>query len=160
MKWIRTKERRWTEAEREAGIWVWDGFVPLWTHPPNEKPWRLPRLSECNPRMMLKTQTGAYCSHWMLAESDEPPVPPERPPEYPMPVIVDLSKWDVSQRGAIPVVVLWVLGALAASQLVPNWRISALFAKKPPTAALDLAQREAAQAKLEPPSIGLIALLH
>lgn len=53
----------------------------------------------------------------------------------------------MNQKGAIPVLVLWALGLLAATQLVPNWRVSALFAKPPPTKQLN--QAEAALAKAQ-----------
>lgn len=55
----------------------------------------------------------------------------------------------MNARGAIPVVVLWVVGLLAGSQLVPNWRISHLFAPAPPTKELVQAQADAAKAKAE-----------
>lgn len=54
-----------------------------------------------------------------------------------------------SNRAVIPVYVLWVIGGLAATQLVPNWRPSALFAPKPPTAALIQAQADLQKAKDE-----------
>lgn len=47
-------------------------------------------------------------------------------------------------RGVIPVIVLYVLGGLALTQLVPNWRLPALFARKPPM--VELAKAEAALA--------------
>lgn len=54
-----------------------------------------------------------------------------------------------SHRGAVPVIVIWLLGLAGASQLVPNWRIGAIFSKKPPTAELQSAQADLAKAKLE-----------
>lgn len=51
---------------------------------------------------------------------------------------------EMNTRGVIPVVILYVLGGLALTQLVPNWRLSALFAKKPPTAALTAAESDLA----------------
>ena len=81
MKWISCiRERRWTDEEREKGIWVWEGFVSVWSHELGEEPRKLPRLSECHPGMMAKTQTGAYASHWMVAEGDIPPDPPAPTP--------------------------------------------------------------------------------
>lgn len=55
----------------------------------------------------------------------------------------------MTTRGAIPVLVLWVAGLLAASQAVPNWRLSHLFAPAPPTKELVQAQADAAKAKAE-----------
>ncbi len=52
-------------------------------------------------------------------------------------------------RGAIPVVVLYILGALGATQLVPNWRVSNVFAKGSGTKELRAAQDEAAKAKAD-----------
>lgn len=63
-----------------------------------------------------------------------------------------------SKSGVVPVIVLYILGALALTQLVPNWRIGNLFAPKSPTADLAKAQgalekanadADAATAKLE-----------
>ena len=54
-----------------------------------------------------------------------------------------------STRGVIPVAVLWVIGLLGASQLVPNWRISHLFAKGPPTIELSKAEAALATAKAD-----------
>ncbi len=60
-----------------------------------------------------------------------------------------------STRGAVPVIVLYVVGGLVLTQLVPNWRIGNLFAKGPQTkqlaaaqADLDKAKASAAEAKL------------
>lgn len=52
-------------------------------------------------------------------------------------------------RGVIPVVVLYVLGALALTQSVPNWRVTNIFAKGPQTAELRAAQASAAKAQAE-----------
>ncbi|HWA07925.1 MAG TPA: hypothetical protein VG838_00510 [Opitutaceae bacterium] len=54
-----------------------------------------------------------------------------------------------SQRGAIPVLVLYAVAALAATQLVPNWRLSNLFQKGPPTKELVAAQADLERAKAE-----------
>lgn len=54
-----------------------------------------------------------------------------------------------NSRGEVVTVVLIVLSALGATQLVPNWRISALFAKKPPTAELVKAQADLELAKAD-----------
>ncbi len=52
-------------------------------------------------------------------------------------------------RGAIPIIVIYVLGALGATQLVPNWRVSHLFSKGAPTKELRAAQEAAAKAQAE-----------
>jgi hypothetical protein len=52
-------------------------------------------------------------------------------------------------RGAIPVIVVYVLGALGLTQLVPNWRVGNLFAKGPQTKELRAAQEAAAKAQAE-----------
>ena len=52
-------------------------------------------------------------------------------------------------RAVIPVWALWVLGGMAATQLVPNWRLPALFAKAPPTKELIQAQADLAKAQKE-----------
>lgn len=54
-----------------------------------------------------------------------------------------------SNRGEVVTVVLIVLGALGATQLVPNWRLSAIFAKPPPTTELVKAQADLAAAKAD-----------
>lgn len=48
-----------------------------------------------------------------------------------------------NRKGIAAPVVLYVLAAVAATQLVPNWRVSRLFSKSPPTA--ELAAAEAAR---------------
>ena len=53
----------------------------------------------------------------------------------------------MTTRGIVQVWVLYVIGAAAATQLVPNWRISALFAKGPQTAQLRAAEEAAAKAR-------------
>lgn len=53
----------------------------------------------------------------------------------------------MNTRGVIPVIVLYTLGALAATQLVPNWRLTHLFAKGPQTDQLRTAQDAAAKSK-------------
>lgn len=50
-------------------------------------------------------------------------------------------------RGIVPVILLYALGALALTQLVPNWRLPALFAPKPPMVELAKAQADLAAAK-------------
>lgn len=52
-----------------------------------------------------------------------------------------------SKRGVIPVVVLYVVGGLALTQLVPNWRVGNLFAKGPQTKQLAEAQADLVKAK-------------
>lgn len=52
-------------------------------------------------------------------------------------------------RGVIPVIVLYVLGAAALTQLVPDWRLPNLFAKKPPTIELAKAEQALATAKAD-----------
>jgi hypothetical protein len=52
-------------------------------------------------------------------------------------------------RGAIPLVLIYVVGALGLTQLVPNWRVGNLFAKGPATKELRAAQEAAAKAKLD-----------
>ncbi len=55
-----------------------------------------------------------------------------------------------NSRGAIPIVILlYVFGALGATQLVPNWRVTNLFAKGSGTKELRQAQDEAAKAKAD-----------
>lgn len=57
-----------------------------------------------------------------------------------------------STRAAIPVVVLWVAGALAATQLVPTWRLPSLFSKEQIAAAnkaLAASQADLAKAKAD-----------
>lgn len=54
----------------------------------------------------------------------------------------------MNTRGVIPVIVLYALGALAATQLVPNWRLTNLFAKGPQTDQLRTAQDAAAKSKV------------
>ena len=55
----------------------------------------------------------------------------------------------MKNRGVIPVVVLYLLGALAASQCVPNFRLTHLFAKGPPTIELSKAETALATAKAD-----------
>lgn len=52
-------------------------------------------------------------------------------------------------RGAAPIVILYILGAAGLTQLVPNWRVSNIFAKGPATKELRAAQEAAAKANLE-----------
>ncbi len=53
-------------------------------------------------------------------------------------------------RGAAPIVLLlYVVGALGATQLVPNWRVSNIFSKGNGTKELRAAQDEAAKAKAD-----------
>ena len=55
-----------------------------------------------------------------------------------------------NRRGVIETaVVLYVVAALALTQLVPNWRITHWFQKGPPTAELVQAQKEATDAKAQ-----------
>lgn len=49
-------------------------------------------------------------------------------------------------RAEILTVILLILGALGATQIVPNWRLSHLFAPQPPTKELAQAQADAAKA--------------
>ena len=55
------------------------------------------------------------------------------------------NKW----KGEALTIVLVVLGICGASQLVPNWRVTHWFAKKPPMVELAKAQADAAKAKSE-----------
>ncbi len=52
-------------------------------------------------------------------------------------------------RGAIPIIVLYIVGALGLTQLVPNFRPSHWFEKGPQTKALQAAQEAAAKAKAD-----------
>lgn len=52
-----------------------------------------------------------------------------------------------SNRGAVPVILIYVVGALALTQLVPNWRIGNLFKKGPPSKELVAAQAAQQQAE-------------
>lgn len=54
-----------------------------------------------------------------------------------------------STRGAAPLILVYVLGAALLSQLVPNFRVTHLFAKGPQTAELRAAQESAAKAKAD-----------
>lgn len=54
-----------------------------------------------------------------------------------------------NSRGAIPIIVIYILGALGLTQLVPNWRVSNLFSKGPATKELRAAQEAAAKAKAD-----------
>lgn len=55
----------------------------------------------------------------------------------------------ISSRGAVPILVIYILGALGLTQLVPNWRVSNLFSKGPGTKELRAAQEAAAKAKAD-----------
>lgn len=52
-----------------------------------------------------------------------------------------------NNRGAVPVIVLYLLGAALLSQAVPNFRLTNLFKKGPPTAELVAAQKKADDAE-------------
>ncbi len=54
-----------------------------------------------------------------------------------------------NERGAFPVIVIYVLGALVLTQAVPNWRISHLFQKGPGTKQLADAQAKLDQLKAD-----------
>ncbi len=54
-----------------------------------------------------------------------------------------------NSRGAVPIIIIYVIGALGLTQLVPNWRVTNLFAKGPPTKELREAQEAAAKAKAD-----------
>jgi len=54
-----------------------------------------------------------------------------------------------SCRGAVPVIVLYVVGALALTQFVPNWRLDHLFQKGPETKQLAEAQAALEKAKAD-----------
>ncbi len=54
-----------------------------------------------------------------------------------------------SCKGAAPIILLYILGAAALTQLVPNWRVTHLFEKGPQTKQLKEAQDAAAKAKAD-----------
>jgi hypothetical protein len=54
-----------------------------------------------------------------------------------------------AQRGEVLTIILVVVGLAAATQLVPNWRLSNLFKKAPPTKELIAAEAAAIQARAE-----------
>ncbi len=69
-------------------------------------------------------------------------------------MIVEFKKSAAAkaQRAVIPVIVLYVIGALAATQIVPNWRLPSLLAKDKIAAAnkaLVVSQADLARAKAE-----------
>jgi hypothetical protein len=55
----------------------------------------------------------------------------------------------INSRGAVPIVIIYILGALGITQLVPNWRIGNLFSKGAPTKELRAAQDAAAKANAD-----------
>lgn len=54
-----------------------------------------------------------------------------------------------NQRGAVPVIVFYIVGGLLLTQLIPNWRLPNLFKKGPPTIELKVAEEAAAKAKAD-----------